>query len=85
ISPSDVLSALGYGKESLIKKSVLQLSFEEQSIINELKYGKLHFNDIAQKTNISPKDLTYLLSNLELKSIICKLAGNYYQTDGGNE
>lgn len=62
------------------RKSI-QLSENEQIIINLLKEDKLHFNQLVVQSKIKTSELSYLLSLLELKGLIIKLAGNNYQLD----
>ncbi len=62
-----------------------QLSLEEQLIVNVLSDGQLNFDQIVNKSQLSPQEVLFLLANLELKSIILKLPGNFYQLYGGLE
>ena len=62
-----------------------QLSIEEQMIVNVLTDGQLGFDQIVQQTQLSPVEVLFLLSNLELRNIITKLPGNSYQLCGGLE
>lgn len=55
----------------------LQLSFEEQAILNSID-GETHFDEIQLKTKIDTKTLLTLLTTMELNGIIKKLTGNYY-------
>ncbi|MBR2974925.1 MAG: DNA-processing protein DprA, partial [Clostridia bacterium] len=76
-SPDDVLNT--YGKVFVQEKSSIQLDINEQMIVNLLESKKLHFNDIAQQTQIDCAQLNVLLANLQLCGIVEKLAGNFYQ------
>lgn len=57
----------------------IQLDFIEQSIINELADGKLHFEEILAKTSIEVSALITTLTGLEVSKIIRKLPGNFYE------
>lgn len=60
------------------KQRNLQLTMEEQQILNILKDDELHFDEILNKTKVDTKVLVRLLTTLELNGIIKKSAGNYY-------
>ena len=60
------------------KKNARQLSIEEQGIVNCLKDGELHFDDIAEATGLAPGILLSLLTALKIDGIVSQLAGNFY-------
>ena len=77
LSPDDILDDLQLrNKYNPVIKN-LQLSFEEQSILNNID-GETHFDEIQLKTKIDTKTLLTLLTTMELNGIIKKLSGNYY-------
>lgn len=84
-TPQDILDF--YHLDSAEQKTVrtVQLSFEEQNIVEALSLGQLTFDKLVEKTKISPADLNFLLANLEIKSIITRLPGNSYRLYGGLE
>ncbi len=83
-TPRDILAF--YGLDERQKASVnYQMSIEEQAVVNALAAGQLSFDQLVVQTGISPSELNFLLANLELRSIIAKLAGNVYRLYGGIE
>ncbi len=83
-TPRDIVDF--YGLEKYVNsKQAYQMSIEEQAIVNALSVGQLTFDELVLQTGISPADLNFLLANLELRSIIAKLAGNTYRLYGGIE
>ncbi|MDD3831844.1 MAG: DNA-processing protein DprA [Clostridia bacterium] len=62
------------------KKVVIQLDMDEQAVVQLLQEeNKLHFDQLIKMTSINAGTLNYTLSNLELKGLVIKLQGNYYQ------
>ncbi len=84
LSPKDILEYYGYDREEKPKETY-QISIEEQVIVNALAFGPLSFDELVVTTGVSPAELNFLLANLELRSIIAKLAGNVYKLYGGLE
>ncbi|MEG1527777.1 MAG: DNA-processing protein DprA [Clostridia bacterium] len=76
LSPQDILNC---DLSVAIPKPPIQLNMEEQIVVDELIQGKLHFDDIVNRTKLKSSTLNFILANLELKGIICKLVGNFYQ------
>lgn len=60
------------------EKIALQLSFEQQSIMDMLRDGEMHFTQLIDKCNIKTDELTVLLSEMELYGLIERTSGNYY-------
>ena len=77
LSPDDVLEALNLQNNYKASVKNLQLSFEEQSILNVID-GETHFDEIQLQTKIDTKNLLFILTTMELNGIITKLSGNYY-------
>lgn len=75
--PRDILDDLGIGGKE--KTRVLQLSFEEQTVADILADGPKHFNRLLEDTGYAVSDLQYILSGMEIKGLVIKLAGNEYQ------
>lgn len=81
-TPRDIIDF--YGLEVQSKNSVtVQLDFEEQKVVDCLTIEQLSFDDIVRKTNLQPSVVNFVLTNLELKSIIARLPGNVYRLYGG--
>ena len=77
LSPDDILESLNIKNQYKPVVKNLQLSFEEQLILNTID-GEMHFDEIQIKTKIDTKTLLTLLTTMELSGIIKKLTGNYY-------
>lgn len=67
------------------EKISYQPSFDEMKVIDALSNGSLSFDQIVFQTKLDVSDLSFLLANLELKSIIARLPGNFYRLYGGLE
>lgn len=78
LSPQDVTDALGVYAEDSPKKFV-QLNLEQQSLMDILKNGSMHFYDIVQKAAMSVGQLSSLLTELEIMGLIRKIQGNFYE------
>lgn len=61
------------------KKSVIELSDEEKSIVLPLTEQSLSFEEIVQTTQILPAKLNSYLTMLELRGIIVKALGGMYR------
>lgn len=66
------------GKKQNANKPSVQLSMNEQLILNVLKIEELHFDEIAKKTNLDTKTLNSLLTTMQIRGLIKKLAGNFF-------
>lgn len=77
LSPQDILDAYNLKYDNIIQKNV-QISIDEQLILNILKTDELHYDEILEKSKLDVKTLNTLLVKLELKKLITKLPGNYY-------
>jgi len=60
------------------KQRAVQVSVEQQSVLDILRKGELHFDDLIQALKLTPQKLSTLLTNMELDGLIEKLAGNMY-------
>lgn len=83
-TPRDIVDFYGLDRFDMPKENY-QMSIEEQAVVNALSSGQLTFDELVFKTGIAPANLNFLLANLELRSIIAKLAGNSYRLYGGIE
>ena len=81
-TPRDIVEFYGLDMIKVSKESY-QMNLEEQSIVNVLSRGQLSFDELVAQTGIKPSNLNYMLANLEIKSIIVRLAGNLYRLSGG--
>ncbi|MDE6276289.1 MAG: DNA-processing protein DprA [Clostridia bacterium] len=78
LSPEDVIEALGKTAKKNDTQAI-QLDFESQAIVNILKDGALHFDEILEKTAMSIAELSSILSQLEILGAIRKLQGNNFE------
>lgn len=74
----DILNAFNLNSSYKKKQKVIQLSFDEQNVINTIDTDELSFDEIQAKTKYDTKILVRLLTTLELSGIIKKSAGNFY-------
>lgn len=76
-SPKDILDDFGLG--GLPTEETLQLDFSEQAVADKLKDGQQHFNALLDKCGMSVGELQFILSNLEIKGVVVRTAGNFYK------
>lgn len=60
------------------KTKAVQLSINQQKIVDILKSGKCHYNEIASQAGLPLNDLSFLLAEMELLGYISKLPLNNY-------
>lgn len=82
--PKDLIYYMGWelaqpAAESRQTEIPLNLSAEEQKIINMLKYSALQVDELGIKAEIQQSKLAMYLLNLELKGVIISLPGKIYQ------
>ncbi|MFC1625343.1 DNA-processing protein DprA [Patescibacteria group bacterium] len=76
----DILHALGIEPGSIKEK--IKLSPVEEKII-ALLYEPLERDELIRKTNLSPKEINPLLSQMEIKGIIKEITGKIYPAERG--
>ena len=76
-SVDDILKVYHKTPNKSISKNI-QLSVDEAIIYNLLKEGEMSFDELVIKTNFDSKTLSNLLTMLNFRGIIKKLAGNTY-------
>ena len=76
-SPEDILADMGLDRAE--RQSAHQLTFGEQNVADKLAYGKKHFNQLLEETKLAVSELQYILSDMEIKGLLIRLAGNEYQ------
>lgn len=75
-NPLDIFSAFGLDLKPSLK---VQLTFEEQKVLNALKeQGEGMITTLSQKLDVPPHKLIATLSMLEIKGLIVRLGGNRY-------
>ena len=82
--PKDLVYYMGWEAvepwaEGTQTEIALNLSAEEQKIINMLKYSALQVDELGIKAEIQQSKLAMYLLNLELKGVIISLPGKIYQ------
>ena len=78
----DIIELLNWDlvKTNVQKKANINLTKEEKSILDVLKTnGKTNINTLSKKTGIELSILSFHLINLEMKSIVKSLPGNFYE------
>lgn len=74
----DILKVLNIDNKSQKSKKSVQISVEEQAVLNVIGNDELSFDELIVKTKYDTKTLVRLLTTLELSGIIKKSAGNFY-------
>lgn len=77
ISPEDVLDALRISREVSVKEPV-ELSIMENIIVEELRHGEKHFEELLAATDLTVGELTNTLFALEMNGIVENIGSNYY-------
>lgn len=77
ICPDDVLNALHIVREEAVPQAV-ELDFTENAIVEALKNGEKHFEELLALTDLSVGELTNILFNLEMNGVVENIGGNYY-------
>ncbi|MDE6372805.1 MAG: DNA-processing protein DprA [Clostridia bacterium] len=78
LKPEDVIDALGKTAKRDDAR-VIQLDIISQSILDILKDGALHFDEILEKSSMNIAELSGILSQLEILGLIRKLQGNNFE------
>ncbi|MGD9901396.1 MAG: DNA-processing protein DprA [Spirochaetales bacterium] len=80
-SADDILE--NYGKtnsyKGVLSRPSLQLTMDEQIIINIIGNEECHYDELLEKTNFDTKTLNSLLTTMQVRGIIKKLPGNLYE------
>lgn len=75
---SQITDFLGIANKKNEPKPAFQLDITEQTILNYILAEKKSYQEIADYTGISSRELNTILFNMQLKGYIDKLAGNSY-------
>ena len=78
LTPEDVIEALGKTAKKN-ESQAIQLDFASQNVVEILKDGALHFDEILEKTAMNIAELSSILSQLEILGVIRKLQGNNFE------
>jgi len=78
-----VANELKIAKKSVQNDKIapIALDFFEQKVYTILLKGKNHFDDLLQELDCSVRELTVILSSMEIKQLIKKHPNNYYTLD----
>ena len=76
LSAEDILGDLGINMNK--NQKVVQLTLEEEKIVELLSNGEKDMDFLCQNLDISAKNISSLLVNLEIRDIIKKVAGGMY-------
>ena len=77
-SPKDIFDALGINLKQKEQNTLQQLDMETTSILNYILTEKKTFQEIADFTKISTRELNTKLMEMQMDGLIIKLAGNAY-------
>ncbi|MFQ6723921.1 MAG: DNA-processing protein DprA [Clostridia bacterium] len=77
-SPKDIFDALGIKLQEKTQNSCQQLDMETTSILNYILAEKKTFQEIADFTKLSTRELNNKLIEMQMDGLIIKLAGNSY-------
>ena len=76
--PADIFDSLGIKLQEITKKPSQQLDITTTSILNYILAEKKTFQEIADFTNMSTRELNNKLMEMQMDGLIIKLAGNSY-------
>lgn len=77
--PNDIISQ--FPQFTLQRKEgvkAVQLDMNEQIVFSLLQGGEVHYDEIQRKTGLDAKTLNSLLTRMEIRGLIIKVAGNFY-------
>ncbi len=77
LSPNDIIEFYGLDKKVKENKFV-NISFDEQTVVNILQNGEVTFDEIAKKSKIPVNILNSCLTTLEIRGLIKKLPAQTY-------
>lgn len=77
ISPDRILDRLKIKKKET-KQTSVQVDIIEDKILNELSERELDFDELCERTGISPSELSSKLVKLEMSDLVKKGSGNTY-------
>ena len=78
--PNDIIEDFPqFEKQTQTKNNAVQLDFNEQLILSVLKDEEQHYTNLVEKTQIDSKTLNSLLTRMEIRGLIIRMAGNYYR------
>lgn len=78
VSPNDILATFNIENEKNKKNLGVQLDINAQIVLDYIHAEKKTFQQIADFTNLSAKELNTILIELEMSGLVIKLANNSY-------
>lgn len=76
-NPARILLELGLEFEKK-EQQMRILNEQEQTVVDNIKDGEKHFDELVELTKIVPATLLSLLTGLKIDGIVVQLAGNYW-------
>lgn len=77
-SAEDILPSLKIVSTQTKQEKNIQISFEEQIVLDAISNDELSFDEIVEKVKFDTKTLITLLTTLQINGLIRKSAGNFY-------
>ena len=78
--PNDVIKDFpGFLLQNKKQDKMVQLDMNEQLILGLLEDEAQHYSLLVEKTGLDLKTLNSLLTRMEIRGLIVRMAGNYYQ------
>jgi len=78
LCPQDVLKTLNIKTEKTATNSTIQLDINSQLVLDYIETEKKTFQEIADYTKLSVKELNAILIELEIEGLVVKFANNSY-------
>lgn len=76
LSPEDVLNCMNMS--AVRQDDVMELSINDQLVLDALHDGELHFEELLAKTGLDVGELNNILLSLQLNGLIDDIGSNYY-------
>ena len=79
LEPNDIIAEFPqFSLQKKEKRKAVQLDLNEQLVLNAIAEEETHFDEIVQKTGLDTKTLNSLLTRMEIRGLIIRLAGNSF-------
>lgn len=78
VSPDDVLDCYGLSPRRGAEDNAVQFDFTEHAVLEALRAGELHFEELIAATGLTAAELSSVLVNLELAGAVEQTTGNFY-------
>lgn len=78
LSPDDVLKTLNITKTKSQTNLAIQLDINSQLVLDYIQTEKKTFQEIAENTKLTAKELNAILIELEMEGLVVKFANNSY-------